>query len=304
MELRHLRYFVLVAEELHFGRAAQRAGIAQPPLSQQIRALEAELGVALFFRTRRHVELTDAGRALLPRARQLLRDAERATQAARDGAAGLTGTLRIGFPGSLAFGFAGDFVRRHRERSPDVSLELRELTSEQQRAALHRDELDIAFVRYPFRESELESIQLCREPLVAAVPGDRALAEPEGWISVDRLRDEPFVMFPRSYGPAFFDQVVGLCRAAGFSPRIEQEVIQMPTIVSLVASGVGVAVVPGSMRRVEVQGVDYHELRGVDGTRPRADVYLTSRSSAERSRIVANAIELARRISRERDHPA
>ena len=143
MELRHLRYFVLVAEELHFTRAAERAGIAQPPLSQQIRTLEGELGVPLFTRSRRHVALTDAGRALLPRARQVLREADRARDAALAGAAGATGIVRAGFTGSLAFGLLPALISRSRVVYPELRLDVQELTSEQQRSRLREQALDL-----------------------------------------------------------------------------------------------------------------------------------------------------------------
>jgi DNA-binding transcriptional LysR family regulator len=239
MELRHLRYFVLVAEELHFGRAAERAGIAQPPLSQQIRSLEAELGIRLFNRTKRHVELTDAGRALLPEARDTLRQAARAEQAARDGASGTTGRLSIAFVGSLAFSFVPRFVREYRRRFPGIRLSLREMTSEQQRGSIVQGSVDLGLVRYPILDPEFESHLIYREPIQVAVNSDHLLAADRESVNIASLAGEPFVMFPRDYGPPFFDQVMSLCREAGFTPHIAQEAVHMSTIVSLVGAGLG-----------------------------------------------------------------
>jgi DNA-binding transcriptional LysR family regulator len=288
MELRHLRYFVLVAEELHFGRAARRAGIAQPPLSQQIKALEAELGVDLFFRTKRRVEFTDAGRALLPEARRTLAQAARAEEIARSGALGMTGRLTLGFVGTAAFGVLVDFLRGFGEQYPNVLLDLREMPSEEQRRALREEAIDAGFVRYPVVDSDLESHLLFREPLALALPVEHPLADENEPIGADRLATDPWIVFPRSLGPPFFDQIVGLARDAGFTPRVAQEAVQMVTVVSLVSAGLGIAIVPGSMRRMPRQGVVYRALQAADGSMPAVGAWFIHRAG-NRSPVLFNA---------------
>jgi DNA-binding transcriptional LysR family regulator len=296
MELRHLRYFVLVAEELHFGRAARRAGIAQPPLSQQIRALESELGVQLFDRNRRRVELTDAGRALVPEARETLRRAERAAQVARDGARGAYGRLAIGFVGSVAFGFLPEFISQYRKHYPGVRLDLWEMTSEQQRSALHEGTIDLGLVRYPVLDSEISFAPLFTEPLVVAISAEHDLGRETDPVPVAALAVERFVMFPRRYGPPFFDQVMSLCHDSGFSPDIVQEAIQMPTIVSLVSAGIGVAIVPGSVRHMGLRGVTYRSLQDAEGSTPETSVYAI-RSAGSASVVLDQAVGFAESLA-------
>jgi DNA-binding transcriptional LysR family regulator len=296
VELRHLRYFVFVAEELHFGRAARRAGIAQPPLSQQIRSLEAELGVALFERTRRRVELTDAGRAMLPEARAVLKRADLAAQAARDGASGVHGRLAIGFAGSLAFGFVRQFLADYRQQYPGIRLDLRELTSEQQREALLEGTIDIGLVRYPVSNPEIVSERLFPDPLVVAVNSNHEMGRGSGPLAVGSLAHEPLVMFPRHYGPPFFDQVMRLCYDAGFTPEIVQEAVQMSTIVSLVSAGIGSAIVPGSARHLRLDGVTFRDLVDTDRSPALSDVYAI-RSAASSSTVRDQALAYMRAVA-------
>ena len=288
MELRHLRYFVLVAEELHFGRAAARAGIAQPPLSQQIRSLEAELGVTLFYRTRRSVRLSEAGSALLPEAKRLLSDAERAREIARAAEAGRLGTLRLGFVGSLAFGWLPQFTRAMHVANPSVHLELCELTSEQQRIALRDDRIDLGVSRYPLAEPGVTSELIAGERLILAVPDDHRFAGDESPVQTRDLDGEDIIIFPREQGPPFFDQIMGLLRNSSAEPVIAQEAIQMSTILGLVSAGAGVAIVPESMSRLHLDGLAFRELRDAEGVSPMASVYLGVRDD-ERREMVWNA---------------
>jgi DNA-binding transcriptional LysR family regulator len=296
MELRHLRYFVFVAEELHFGRAAERAGIAQPPLSQQIRTLEAELGVRLFNRTRRRVELTDAGKAFLPEARKTLRQAERSVRAARDGADGVAGRVTVGFVGSLAFGIVPDLLKHQHADLSDIRLELQELTSEQQRAALRAGEIDLGLIRYPIVEPAIESLRIATDPLVVAVPATHSLSNCIDGIPVEHLQGIPFVMFPRAHGPAFFDQIIALCRDAGFTPDIVQEATQMATIVAIVSAGIGVAIVPRSVARIALDGVEFRPLHASNGQQPGVDVTL-ARSANRQSAMVDRVAMMVQRIA-------
>jgi DNA-binding transcriptional LysR family regulator len=257
MELRHLRYFVAVGEALNFGRAALALHIAQPPLSRAIRALEDELGTALFRRGTRGVTLTRAGAALLPEARRLLRDAEAFRDSAREYAAGEAGTLAIGFVSTAAYNVLPRIVPAFRARRPGVRLQLRETTTDVQIPALVAGDIDVGFVIAHAPPAPLAYAALHREPLIAALPARRR------WparVPVRRLANEPFILFPREVAPELHDAIVALCRRAGFAPRIGQEAIQMQTIVSLVAGGMGVALVPASLEHLRRDGVVYRRL--------------------------------------------
>src|SRR6187431_794617 len=218
MELRHLRYFVAVAEELHFGRAAQRLHIQQPPLSRQIQLLEAELGFSLFERSRRRVELTPAGTALLGRARQVFDALEVAVHDARSASEGESGRLVIGYPSSLAYSGLTELLRAFRTRFPSVELSLRELPPGDQIDGLKAGNLDVGFVRTSLDDPTLVAELVRRESLMVVLPDDHRLATRRN-IPLADLAREPFVMFPRARGPAFFDQLMALCGAAGFAPR-------------------------------------------------------------------------------------
>jgi DNA-binding transcriptional LysR family regulator len=260
-ELRHLRYFIAVAEELHFGRAAARLGIAQPPLSQQIRRLETRLGVELFRRTRRSVELTDGGAALLPAARDLLSHAARVEQTVRRSATGTTGTIQMGFVGSAAYELLPTLLRRFRERYPEASVVPAELSTTEQIAAIKRGGLDAGLVRLPVESHEVATLRLVEEPIVIALPDFHPLATKRR-LPLVALADEPFVMWGRRLNPPFHDEVIAACHEAGFSPNVVQEAGEMPTIVSLVAAGLGVSLVPASMELVRSEGVAYLPVQG------------------------------------------
>ena len=259
MELRHLRYYVAVAEELHFGRAAARLGIAQPPLSQQIRRLEDELGVLLLRRTRRRVELTEAGRVFLEEARRTLAQAEQAMRAAQRAQRGEIGRLDIGYVGSAAYDALPEALRAFRDRFPDVELGLHELSTAQQAQALHERRLDVGFLRPPLYDAALVHEVIVREPLVVALPATHPLAS-QRRIPLRALATEPFILYPRSVAPGPYDQLMSLCRAAGFSPRVTQEAVEMQTIAGLVAAGIGVALVVATVQDLRSGGVVYRAL--------------------------------------------
>jgi DNA-binding transcriptional LysR family regulator len=256
MELRQLRYFVAVAEELHFRRAAARLHMAQPPLSQQIQKLERELGVELFRRTNRRVELTDAGKVLLREARQTLMHAERSAEAVRYAAKGEIGWLRIGFVGSVSYELLPYLLQEYRRRYPAVQLKLRQLTTEEQLEALETGEIDVGISRELEAEGELAARLLLRERLVVALPAAHALAGREE-LALSELAEDPFIVLPRPEVPRLYDHIIHLCRAAGFTPRIAQEALQFPTILGLVSAGLGVAVVPAMVKAFRKAGVDY-----------------------------------------------
>lgn len=260
MELRHLRYALAIADELHFGRAAARLHIAQPPLSQQIKQLEDEIGVRLFDRSHRRVRLTDAGAAFMAEARRTLASAERAADAARRAARGEVGRLAIGYVSSAAYQLLPALVRAFRRRAPDVTLALEEMSSSEQSRALAARALDLGIVRRPPPvEPGLAGTVVRREPTVLALPRDHALA-PRRTLRLRELAREPFVVFPARPRPSWADVAVDLCRRAGFEPRIVQEAIEMASALSLVAAGIGIALVPASVRAVRRPGVVFRAI--------------------------------------------
>ncbi|HZP93575.1 MAG TPA: LysR substrate-binding domain-containing protein [Burkholderiales bacterium] len=261
MELRHLRYFMTVAEELHFGRAAEKLHISQPPLSMQIRALERELGVTLLNRTQRHVSLTQAGNTLLQEARQILSRLDQAVLMTRRAGRGEIGELAIGFISVADYNVLPNLLREFRRRYPLVNLTLRESTTDAQLEDLVNGRIDVGLVLPPISAPALESIPILREPLIAALPRRHPLARRAGRIALAALSNAPFILFPRHMAPGLYDDVVSFCRSAGFSPRVEQEAVQMQTIVSLVSAELGVAIIPQSLQNLQRTGVVYRQLK-------------------------------------------
>lgn len=268
MDLRQFRYFVAVAEERHFGRAAQRLSMTQPPLSQQIRALEASLGAPLFVRTNRSVELTAVGRQLLPEVRRILADAEALPALAQGLAHGEVGTLALGFVSTADYGILPPLLREFGQRYPRVRLQLLEATSDVQVEALMDGRIDAGLFIPPVPAryaNELSYLPIVREPLMLALPAGAdgnadATASGEA-VSLADYADEPLVIFPRRVAPAFHDIIMGCYAALGLTPRVGQEAIQMQTIVSLVSAGMGVALVPQSLCHLRRTGVTYRALR-------------------------------------------
>jgi DNA-binding transcriptional LysR family regulator len=256
LDLRVLRYFVVLAETLHFGRAAARLSMSQPPLSRQIHGLERELGVELFIRGPHGVRLTPAGDALLPHARRLLREADALSAGAKELGRGDVGAVRLGFISTAAYNVLPRVLPEFHRRHPGIRLSLVESTSDAQFTGLSNDTLDAGLVIPPVLEA-LQYVPLLHEPLIAALPDGRRWPRA---LPLARLAGEPFILFPRQASQGLYDLIVGLCAGAGFAPRIEQEAIQMPTIVSLVAAGMGVALVPASIAEMRRTGVVYRPL--------------------------------------------
>jgi DNA-binding transcriptional LysR family regulator len=265
MELRHLKYFVAVAEEMHFGRAARRLHIAQPPLSQQIMNLEEELGVKLFDRTRRAIQMTDAGAYFLKEAQQLLLHVEQATETARRIYLGQAGRLIVGFVGSVVHTFLPEGLRKFRERFADVELVLKELNTAEQREALLARRLDVGFLYLGAQDPLLASQQLMRAPLMVVVPKKHALAHRKS-LDIRELAQETFIANTRSSEPVVRDAFISLCHAAGFSPKIAQEAGHVQTVLGLVASGLGVCLLPDFIKNIRRQGVQYVPLSGAPPT--------------------------------------
>jgi DNA-binding transcriptional LysR family regulator len=275
-ELWQLRYFIAVAEQLHFGRAAQSLHISQPPLSRAIRALEQRLGVALFARTRRRVELTPEGARLLAHARQVTDQLERAVSDLRDMASGAHGRLRIGFVSLADFGVLPALLKAYKASHPGVELALREMLSPEQAAALAGGTLDFGLLLPPAGET-LEHLLVQRERFVAALPSRHPLAAQRGRIAMRALAGERFVVVPREIAPGLYDIVSGLAARAGFALNVAQEAIQMQTVVSLVSSGLGAAIVPACLANLGRKGVIY---RPIADRHPSLELWLAWRHGA------------------------
>ena len=263
MELRHLRYFVAVAEEGHVTRAAERLGIQQPPLSQQIRALETELEVQLFRRKPRGVELTQAGEALLAEARGILDRVEHAAAAARRTGRGEAGRIGLGFTSSASFHpFVPRVIREFREVSPLVALSLEEAGTGELVDGLLAERIDAAFVRSPIgAATDLAVHSVLQEGMVAALPAGHPLAGATRIrLPLAALEPETFILYRRPLGPGLYDAIIAACQRAGYSPRIGQEAPRMLATLSLVAAGLGVTLIPASMQRIGVEGVAYRPL--------------------------------------------
>lgn len=274
-DLRQWRYFVAVADERHFGRAAERLSMTQPPLSQAIRALEDALGVALFARTKRSVELTAVGAALLPDVRRLIAAADALPPLAQSLARGEAGSLALAFVSTADYGLLPELLREFGARYPHVRLQLAEATSDVQIEELVAGRIDAGLVIPPVpprHAASLSYLPVLREPLVVAMPAeaaevaevadaaDAADAAADAPVRIADIASLPLVIFPRRLAPGFYDIITGCYGAAGVTPRIGQEAIQMQTIVSLVSAGMGVALVPQSLRNLRRTGVVYRAL--------------------------------------------
>jgi len=279
-DTRQLRYFVAVAERLHFGRAAAALHISQPPLSRAIRGLEEQLGARLLARSRRKVELTAEGVRLYEEAKRVLDQLERAAREVGAMAAGESGRLRLGFVSLADYGVLPGLLKAFKAARPGVSLALREMLSPEQAAALATGELDFGLLLPPVAHpiaGELEHLVMQSERFVAALPARHPAARRRGRLALRELSGEAFVMVPRDIAPGLYDIVAGLAARAGFSLQVAQEAIQMQTVVSLVSSGLGVAIVPASIANLGRRGVVYRELADAH---PRLDLWLAWRRGA------------------------
>ena len=266
IELRHLRYAVTVADEGHMTRAAERLGIQQPPLSQQIAKLEAMVGASLFKRLPRGVELTNAGRTFVERARTILNDVDLAIEATRRNARGEEGSLAIGFTSSAAFHpLVSSAVRSLGEASPDVALKLEEASTPDLIAMLHSGLLDVALVRSPVAQSSgLIISQILDEEMLVALPDRHPLVMGKGEkprrVRLSELANEAFILYRRPSGPGLYDSIIAACLAAGFSPKVRHEAPRLLSTLSLVAAGLGISIIPGSIAGLETSGIAYLRL--------------------------------------------
>ena len=262
MELRQLRYFVAVAEEGGFSRAAERLHISQPPLSVQIRNLERELGMHLFERSNRGVSLTAAGQVFFEEARGVLARLERARLRALQTDRGEAGTLSVGFVSIADYGILPPALKSFRARFPRVEVQLHELTTDAQIHALRDARLDLGIALAPVDEPDLEFESVTREELVLAAPAAHRAIKGGGPVDLRTLSKESFIIPPRDIAPGLYDLTIGHCRSFGFVPRVTQQARQMQTVIGLVSCGMGFALVPASVRNLKRTGVQYRPLHG------------------------------------------
>jgi DNA-binding transcriptional LysR family regulator len=288
LEISELNSFAVLAKELHFGRASNRVFLSQPALSKQIRRLEDKVGGALFARTRRKVELTEAGRVLLPYAEKVLREAAQALSASQRAAQGLAGTLRIGFGIASVFEIVPRTVVRFRKAFPLVGLQMQDMTTPSQIESLVDGRIDIGILRLPVVHAELDSLLLDREHFVAVIPKSFPYNKREGLAC---LRDAPFILFD---SVTFLDRAFTLCRRAGFTPRVVQETNEIFTILNLVRAGLGVSLLPSTAMKIRVSGIKFHELRS---TEAEYRIGIAWNRSSEKRDLISHFTTVARRVA-------
>jgi DNA-binding transcriptional LysR family regulator len=296
MELRHLRYFVAVAEELHFGRAAARLHIAQPPLSRQIRDLEREVGTPLFERVSRGVELTAAGRAFLPEARLTLAQAARAQRTAERAARGEIGRLRVGFVEAATYArVLPEVLGFFRMHLPNIGISLFEMDTHAQADAFRDGRIDLGLLHsVPADADRLLHVEpVYTDPMVAAVPATHRLAS-QTRVALGAFAQESFVLFPRADAPRLYDDIIASCRTAGFNPRVVQEATAWHTLASLVGAGVGFAFVPQSLTNFQRPGVVYRSVRALSAGMEMSAVWRRGDKSTVRERFVTALRAVAR----------
>jgi DNA-binding transcriptional LysR family regulator len=265
VELRQLRYFLAVAEEGSFSRAAERLHVSQPPLSMHVKALEEALDVRLLDRTNRGVTLTPAGQVFFDEVRAILRRLDQAKLKAQQAGQGEVGTLSVGFVSIAGYGILPPALKRFRERFPKVDVQLHELTTDAQIREMRAGRLDLGIGLSPVDEADLTFETVLRESLLLAAPVGHPLIPRSGPVRLKALSNEPFIIPPRDVAPGLYDQILSLCRASGFAPNITQHARQMQTVVGLVASDMGLALVPASVQNLKRAGVEYRALKGATG---------------------------------------
>jgi len=297
MELRQLRYFVAIAEQGSFSRAAERLHISQPPLSTQIKALEDEIGARLLERSNRGVTLTAVGTAFFEDIRTILAQIEHAVERVRQTERGDAGTLSIGFVSIADFGILPPTLKSFRARYPQVDVQLHELTTDAQIRELRAGELDLSIGLAPVDEPGLTFTSLLHEPLMLAVPATHAGLQGSGAVDLRTLAKEPFIVPPRNIGPGLYDLILSLCQAAGFAPRITQHARQMQTVIGLVSCGMGVALVPASLSYLKRPGVRYRPLQGKPATIELGILQPTQTPSPLRDNFIQTLREAAQRMT-------
>ena len=265
MEFRHLRYFLVLAEELHFGRAARRLGLSQPPLSLNIQQLEASIGAVLLTRNSKSVQLTAAGKAFVPAARALLDQAAQAASLAKDVGQGMAGSLSIGFAGTMLYSGLPEILARFQLAHPLLRLQLRELSSSEQLIELSHDRLDLGFVHTTRVPPELSQILVASQTFVGCLPFGHPRADAAS-VSLKTLQGEPFAVVSRTVSPDYHDRIVQSCLDVGFYPQIRYELQHWLSVVSLVSRGMGVALVPQALQKSAMPGAVFLPLDSTDGS--------------------------------------
>jgi len=290
MELRRLRYFAVVAEELHFGRAAARLNMSQPPLSIQIKKLEDEIGVTLFIR-KRHIELTPAGKEFLEYARNALQQVQLGIRSAKRVHLGELGQLNVGFISSMGYTYIPALLAVFRKRRPDVELALNDLDTWSQFAAIKKGSLHVGVVRGPVDEPGISSVTVLTERLVVAMPINHRHSSARK-VSIRDLAHDSFILSPRNISRPLNREVLRLCQRVGFTPHVSQEAIQLHVVVSLVSAGIGIAIVPESTQLLPVPGVVFRPLAERDGRAHIAVVFRTVSPSP----LVREFVDVAQRL--------
>lgn len=291
MELQQLRFALTVAEHLHFTRAAEHLHVSQPHLSREIRALEAELEVMLFQRNTRRIQLTDAGQVFVRQLRHVLEDLDAACRAARAVHSGRRGRIRLGFVGSVTYSWLPHLVQRFRSSYPDVDVDIRsEMLTGWQVEALHADRLDAGVLRAPVNDPRIRTTTLATEPMVLALPDNHPLTEHTDAVSLAAARDEQFITYGDTTSSATHTLMLAACLKAGFTPHVGQTVADTHTLVSLVAAGMGVALVPESTTHFAVPGVRYRRLRGHP---PHIELALAWTGDLRQRPLLTNFVQLA-----------
>lgn len=292
MEFRHIRYFLVLAEELHFGRAARRLSMSQPPLSLNIQQLEASVGAQLFIRNSKEVRLTSAGQAFVPAARALLEQATEAARHARDVGRGMAGHLKVGFVGAMLYRGLPQMLRLFQAQHPALRLVLRELNSQDQLIGLAHDQLDVGFVHSTRLPSEMSHFLFASEAFVCCLPAAHPLAGKPS-IALDLLKDEPFVLFARSVSPDYYERILSICTDAGFIPEVVHEVRHWLSVVSLVSQGMGVALVPEALQRSGMEGAAFVPLETQSQRSQAYCIWKTRREDAALAAFVSAARDTA-----------
>lgn len=290
MELRHLKYFKTVAEELHFGKAADRLNMAQPPLSTQIRHLEEELGIPLFHRTKRRVELTKEGEVFLEKVYQILKNLDESIETVRKVNRGEIGEISIGFLASSAYDVLPTIIKYYRKQYPSIHVNLKQLTSVGQLKALKEGTIHIGIISEPFENDAFNFEVIRREPMVVALPREHPLASENSPIDLIELENDPFILTGRESNQIYYDRIINSCGEVGFSPNIIQETKEMSTLISLVSAGIGIAIVPDSIKALLQNEVIYRKIKNNKFTTVTALVW----ENKSQSPIVNGFVELVK----------
>lgn len=295
MKFHQLEYFIAVAEELHFGKAADRLNISQPPLSQQIKKLEDNLNIKLFNRTKRRVELTNAGQLFLQDAYKILEQVDLATDKLKQSEDGEIGELVLGYSSYSIFDILPMILKEFYKEYPKINLKLRHMATREQEEAFQNSDIHVGLLCPPIDQEDLHLDIIYRQPFVAAVPSDHPLAAKHS-LNIEDLADYPFIMTPRSIGRGYYDNILNICFDGGFSPHVIQEVNELHELISLVSTGLGISIVPKSLIQFKKSNVTYMTLNNDQYYVDTAIVYKNNESS----KIVFNFLEIAKKILREK----